>query len=122
MSLPENFWLTLQCDLSEWAPDGPGWYLYAARHDASGETVPLIPLRRLTKEQASTIGRAFDGVVHDGEESPVKPWQLMTSGHSLIQQALDAQIEEAEKVALKLARLRRLREAEREDDEESQPS
>lgn len=121
MLLPENFWLTLSCDLSMEAPEGPGWYVYAARHDATGKSVVMIPLWRVTKEQAQDIGDAFNRCFNGTEGHPM-PSQLVESGAALIKQALDAQIEEAEKVALKLAKLRRLREAEREDDEESTTS
>lgn len=112
----ENFWLTLHCDLTDLAPEGPGWYIYAAREGA-----PLIPLRRLTREQASKIARAFDTVVGEGAEAPVAPWQLMQSGDQLIRQAIDTQLEEAEAIAKKVAKLRRLQ-AEAADEREEEES
>lgn len=104
--LVENFWLTLQCDLSKDAPDGPGWYIYAARSDG----VALLPLRRVTKEQAGRVSDAIERIFdEDAQPPPVLPRQLHESGNQLIRQAIDAQLEEAETIAKRVAKLRKLR-------------
>jgi hypothetical protein len=109
----ENFWLTLQIDLTDAAPEGPGWYVYAGRPGAA-----LIPVRRVTKAQAGTIAFAFDGVLGQlGGELPVAPHQLLESGNELIRQAIDAQLAQAEAMALKIAKLRELQAAEKDTEE-----
>jgi hypothetical protein len=109
----ENFWLTLQIDLTDSASEGPGWYVHAGRPGMA-----LIPVRRITKAQAEAITTAFGAADRQNEPFPVAPSQLLESGNLLIKQAIDAQLEQAEAMALKIARLRELQAAEREDPEE----
>lgn len=99
-----NIWFTIHLDLSQQSPDGPGWYLSAHRRDGHDEgPVTLIDPQRLTDLQ---LGQ-FDDIEID--DAPVAISQIVASGVHLINEAIDAQIEEAEAMIERAARLKALR-------------
>lgn len=95
-----QFWLTLQLDLSKTAPDGPGWYAYAAREGAV-----IIQPQRLEKDSLEIMKDAFGATL---ESQEIAPSQIIESGENLIRQAIREQLQEAEAQALRIAKLRKL--------------
>lgn len=91
-------------------PDGPGWYLYAARHDEQDDgPVGLIEHTRLTAEEIKSITASM--TLSRSQALPVQPSQIVDSGVHLIKEAIDQQIEEAEEAAQRAAKLKELRDA-----------
>ena len=79
------------------APDGPGWYLYAA-----GDEGTLLSPIRVPSSIALNIAGLFPSS-HDRS-----PAMIIEIGDELIHQALEDQLLEAETQARKVAQLRRL--------------
>lgn len=101
--MTEAYWLSMTLNLSDKAPDGPGWYAYVSR-----DSTLLVTPQRLDSENAVMLGEMFDEIL-ERKNNEVLPSDVVRSGNNLTAQAIKDQLAEAEAHALRIARLRKLK-------------
>lgn len=97
--------LTLILLTGESAPQGPGWYITgtAQASDVSGASMPL---RRIAVRDAEEIANTFGNLV-SSDSSPIHPFRLVQEGTTRAREAVEQELDHAEKIATTVPRLRK---------------
>ena len=112
----DDYALILRLDISDNAPEGAGWYVYATGTGANGEQVLLRKPRRISGRHAMTLAMTMQ----HGDEEPTQdspgslPSQIVQSGNAKILQRINEQIAYAEDQARRIGQLRRILQTESE--------
>lgn len=99
----QGFFLTLYMDLTPQAPEGPGWYLQATGTGGQ-EPVRIIDPTYIAPEAAARLALSFDQGL--GQHEGPSAHDIVGSGTSLIETALQDQLAYAEGQARRIATLR----------------
>lgn len=111
----DNPALILRLDLTDTAPDGPGWYLYATAQDDEGKGQILIHPVRVSGKAAVDLALRLQHVIGtaSGNDS-MTPTQIIGTGNQKVIQRIKDQIAYAEKQAQRIGNLRRILQTESE--------
>jgi hypothetical protein len=101
----DDYALVLRLDLSDSAPEGPGWYIYATQ-TVDGKGQILLTPERVSGRQAISIAVTMQQGLTPGSTS-MSPTQIVGTGNAKVVERLNEQIAQAEAAARRIGQLRR---------------
>lgn len=106
----DDYALVLRLDLSDSAPEGPGWYIYATE----GNNLLRKPQRIAGRNALDLAARIQSSLAPSQEMAPT---QIIAAGNDKILQRIKDQIAYAEAQARRVGQLRRILQTESEQGE-----